>query len=100
MIRLLRDVAVARVRVAEVFKDFGLSMPVCSLGEPFARVKALVALDHPNPLDRAHPLNALRQVILTPGIAAMTEASIDPRVHDIARVLAAGGEGRHKACLV
>lgn len=58
------------------------------------------ALDLPDPLDREHPLTALRQVILTPGIAAMTEAAVDQRVRDIARVLAAGVEGRHKARLV
>ena len=30
----------------------------------------------------------------------MTEAAVDQRVRDIARVLAAGVEGRHKARLV
>ena len=58
------------------------------------------ALDLPDPLDREHPLTALRQVILTPGVAAMTEHALDARIRDVARVLAAGLEGRHKSRLV
>lgn len=53
------------------------------------------ALDLPDPLRREHPLTALSQVILTPGVASRTTDALEARLREVARAVALGREGRH-----